>query len=184
MRSIRVIVVALAGLFLAACAADSPAHPQAANTATSAPSNAPGAAEQTPSFSPSESQLSPTVDMRLGTKVPYTSTDNAQLTAQVLDHTSIDDAEAVDVRLCNVGVVVFSVTRAPWVLLYEGGDSEHNVDISGGGLPAPAYPDSFDPKELKSDKCARGWINYISIPGKRPYGIAYNIDGTTLAWKF
>ncbi|MGN9805507.1 hypothetical protein [Micromonospora sp. L32] len=122
--------------------------------------------------------------MKLGTKFEYTATDNEKLTLQVLLYRRADDAEAVDVRLCNVGGVTFSVSRQPWVLLYDDGESEHDIDISGGGLPAPAYPSSFDPKTLTSGKCARGWVNYASIPGKKPYGIGYNAEGNRLVWKF
>lgn len=122
--------------------------------------------------------------MELGTTFKYVTPENEQVTLQVLQHKSTNDAEAVDVRLCNVGDVTISITRHPWVLLYDGGDSEHNIDISGGGLPAPAYPDSFNPRTLTSGKCVEGWINYELIPGKKPYGIAYKHEDNRLVWKF
>ena len=122
--------------------------------------------------------------MKLGTTFKYTASDNVPVTLQVLQHKSTGSAEAVDVRLCNLSNVAIDATRRPWVLLYNGGDSEHNIDISGGGLPAPAYPRSFDPKTLTPGKCVQGWINYSLIAGKKPYGIAYNNEGNRLVWKF
>ena len=78
-----------------------------------------------------------------------------------------------------------TVTREPWVLLYDGGESEHDVDAIGGGLPAPSYPDDpLDPKELTSGKYVRGWINYEPIPGKKPYGVAYKPHGDRIVWRF
>jgi hypothetical protein len=122
--------------------------------------------------------------MKVGATFPYESPTGEKLTARVIARKTTSEAEAVDVRLCNTGTVPFSVTRGPWVLLFDGGESEHDEDISGGGLPAPAYPDSFDPKELQNGKCARGWINWTRIAGKKPYGVAYKIEDDRVVWKF
>lgn len=171
----------VAALLLSACSSTESAD--ASPEVREAPQNPPSPAVVSESAAPPAVD-SPPAELKLKGKFPYTSPDGEQLTAQVLAHKKDDGVEAADVKVCNTGTITFTASRSPWVLLYGGGDSEHNVDISGGGLPAPAYPDSFNPKTLTPGKCARGWVNWTSIDGKRPYGVTYKVEGTPAVWKF
>ena len=74
------------------------------------------------------------------------------------------------------------MSRLPWSLGYDDFEQLHDIDISGGGLPAPAYED----RALKAGECAKGWINFTSIPGARPDGIQYapQEGATIVRWGF
>lgn len=151
------------------------AEPQQGGPASTAASTRP---------SPTRSAFTPPSELNVGASFTYTSPKNEKFTTKVLGHKNEGDAEGVEVRSCNTGSVVFTVSRTPWVLLYDGGDAEQDVDVEGGGLPAPAYPDPDDSKKLTAGKCVQGWINWEEIAGKKPYGVAYRVENDRVVWKF
>lgn len=176
----------LAGLFvlgaLPACSS-SPDPQVAPPVVTLPPTSAAPSLSGEPSVEASPSAFTAPAEMKVKAVFKFTSADGDKLSVQVIAHKSVDDVEGVDAKVCNVGTTTFTVSRRPWVLLYDGGESEHDIDISGGGLPAPAYPD-VDPKTLTAGKCARGWINFTAVKGKKPYGAAYKVDNIPVVWKF
>lgn len=108
------------------------------------------------------------------------STAEVTLDVAVLKVKHGDDYEGVQVRTCNRGAPI-SVSRIPWSLGYSNFEELHDIDTIGGGLPAPAYED----RDLDAGQCAKGWINFTSVPGKRPNGIQYApATGEPLRWSF
>lgn len=102
----------------------------------------------------------------------------------VLAHRRGDGYEGVQVRTCNQGEDEVGVSRGPWSLGYDDFESLHNVDITGGGLPAPEYP-YLDDRQLAPGECVKGWINYTSVPGERADGIQYAPAGAEpVRWAF
>ncbi|MFJ8636437.1 DUF4352 domain-containing protein [Streptomyces sp. NPDC093568] len=63
----------------------------------------------------------------------------------------------VEVKVCNTGSQVFSVSPFPWSLAYEDGARVQATGVSGAELPAPEYP--VDAKAPGGD-CVRGNIPF------------------------
>jgi hypothetical protein len=119
--------------------------------------------------------------LKLGEKTRVDTEDGYVVDVAALRHRSGDGYEGVQVRVCNRGTVI-SVSRGPWMLGYDGFESVHDIDISGGGLPAPAYEDR---DELREGQCAKGWINFSRVDGERPDGIQYSPQGAApIRWEW
>jgi hypothetical protein len=63
----------------------------------------------------------------------------------------------VEVKVCNTGTEVFSVSPFPWSLAYEDGARVQATSVSGAELPAPEYP--VDAK-VRGGDCVRGNIPF------------------------
>lgn len=171
-RHALALSLAAVGVLAAACSADDPA-PQPAAVAT--PS---AAASTTAAPTPTPAGKKPGV-LKLGEKSRY-SADGFVVEVAALKVTRGDGYEGVQVRTCNKGPEV-SVSRGPWVLGYDNFEQLHDIDTSGGGLPAPAYPD----RDLAEGECTKGWVNFTRVPGAKPDGIQYAPEGAVpIRWRF
>lgn len=178
--------VVLAGLAIgvryAVCNDDGPTTRAAA--ATSSPSSSPSTAAASAGPKPSSANPPATPAgegalLKLGDKRRFT-LDGFVVEVAALKIEHGEDYEGVQVRTCNRGADI-SVTRTPWVLGYDDFESLHTIDTVGGGLPAPAYED----RDLTKGQCAKGWVNFTSVPGERPDGIQYTPEGgEPIRWSF
>lgn len=168
----RTLGLALAAVGISvtiACSADDPAPPPWSRRA------APATAPATTTAADRKSG-----DLKLGDKKTVTK-EGYTVEVAALKVKRGDDYEGVQVRTCNKGAAEVSVSRLPWVLGYDGFEQLHDIDTSGGGLPAPAYPD----RDLSQGECAKGWVNFTSVPGAAPDGIQYQPEGAEpVRWSF
>lgn len=170
-------LAALGPLFAGACSADEPAPKPAAVTTPSAGATTPAPAVTTPSATPVPSKKPG--KLKLGQKQVFAK-DEFVVDVAALKVKRGADYEGVQVRVCNRGPEV-SVSRLPWKLGYDNFEQLHEIDISGGGLPAPAFED----RDLAEGDCAKGWVNFTSVDGERPDGVQYQPEGAEPArWSF
>jgi len=167
--------LAILGISAAACGSDEPAQQRPAAVAPTSSAAAPAPAP-TPSAPPAGKKPG---NLKLGEKRQVTK-DGYVVEVAALKVKHGDDYEGVQVRVCNKGDEV-SVSRGPWVLGYDNFEQLHEIDVSGGGLPAPAFED----RDLAEGDCAKGWVNFTSVPGERPDGIQYQPEGAEpVRWSF
>jgi hypothetical protein len=153
---------------------------------TAQPAAAPaGLASSTPSAPPTPSAAAKPAGskaggvLKLGQKYRYEK-DGYVIDVTALKFRSGDGYEGVQVRTCNRADPI-SVSRDPWTLGYDNFEQLHNIDTTGGGLPAPAYED----RDLDAGDCTKGWINFTDVPGEEPDGIQYTPqDGEPIRWAF
>lgn len=85
---------------------------------------------------------------------------------------SADEKWAVaEVKVCNTGSQVFSVSPFPWSLAYEDGARVQGSGVSGAGLPAPEYP--VDAKVSGGD-CVRGNVPFEVPKSGRAERVLYS----------
>jgi hypothetical protein len=150
--------------------------------ATSQPVAAPASsAAVAPSASATKSAAARPKDqaLKLGQKRKVT-VDGYTVEVTALKVRSGDGFEGVQVRTCNRGAGV-NVSRDPWTLGYDNFEQLHDIDTTGGGLPAPAYEE----RDLAEGECTKGWINFTDVPGESPDGIQYQArDSKPIRWAF
>jgi len=174
-RYALVISLAAGVMFAAACSADDPAPPPAVAATPSVAASTTAAPAPT---TPPPASKKPGV-LKLGQK-QVVSLNGYTVEVAALRVTRGEDYEGVQVRTCNKGPEV-GVSRLPWMLGYDSFEQLHDIDTSGGGLPAPAYPD----RDLAEGECTKGWVNFTSVPGEKPDGIQYKPEGAEpIRWSF
>lgn len=172
MRHTATITAALllAGL-TAGCSSDS-------NEPTVAKATTPPATSSTPSPSPSPSKetykLGDTINIS-NAGVEFTVTATSFKDEGITSLPGMLSAEekwaVVEVKVCNVGSQVFSVSPFPWSLAYEDGARVQGSGLSGAGLPAPEYP--VDAKVPAGD-CVRGNVPFEVPKSGRAERVLYS----------
>lgn len=156
-------------------------QPAAAQPNLAAPAATTSDPAPTPSTAPAKKTPGPA---KLGQKQRLTTSDGLIVEMAALKVRHGADFEGVQVRTCNRGPEQIGVSRGPWSLSYDNFEQLHDIDVTGGGLPAPDYP-SIEERWLSTGECVKGWINYSRVDGERPDGIQYAPPDTEpFRWTF
>lgn len=119
--------------------------------------------------------------LKVGATHSFTSPAGERVGVTLLAHKGHGGQEyyGIQVRACNEGTTLFSVSTVPWLLSYSGGEELSRDSVVGGGLLEPAFAQG----ELAPGKCRKGWITYLRAGN--PDGAEYRIDGETSArWEW
>ncbi|MFD6312581.1 DUF4352 domain-containing protein [Streptomyces nigra] len=158
MRQIATTVVLLIAGLTVSCSSHS--ERPAVAKATASPSAADGSPGIAPSHTAKVYKLGDTLDVDNGDfefTVQALSFKDSGISSLPGTLKAGEKWATVEVKVCNTGSEVFSVSPFPWSLAYEDGARVQATSVSGAELPAPEYP--VDAK-VRGDDCVRGNVPF------------------------